>query len=236
MTTLLLRISGPMQSWGTQSQFRVRDTGLEPSKSGVIGLLCAALGRPRTEPVDDLAGLQMGVRVDQEGVMRSDYQTAGGWHLRKDAGYGVSKTDGKSRITVISTRYYLADANFLVGLQGDEALLRTIDRALAHPRWPLFLGRKAFVPGKPVRLPDAEPWGPGLREDELFTALTTYPWGDPSVPPWKQRPQRLRVVVDSVPAEASESRFDTPLSFAERRFTRRYVRTVWIDPPAALEE
>ena len=40
MSTLLLRLAGPMQSWGVQSRFSVRDTGLEPSKSGVIGLLC----------------------------------------------------------------------------------------------------------------------------------------------------------------------------------------------------
>ena len=47
MSVLLLRLAGPMQAWGTQSRFTVRDTGLEPSKSGVIGLLCAAL---RSEP------------------------------------------------------------------------------------------------------------------------------------------------------------------------------------------
>ena len=34
MSTLLMRLAGPMQSWGTQSRFTVRDTGREPSKSG----------------------------------------------------------------------------------------------------------------------------------------------------------------------------------------------------------
>ena len=47
MTTLLLRCIGPLQSWDTQSRFDVRTTGREPSKSGIIGLICAALGRPR---------------------------------------------------------------------------------------------------------------------------------------------------------------------------------------------
>ena len=41
MSVLLLRLSGPMQSWGVQSRFTVRDTGLEPSKSGVVGLIAA---------------------------------------------------------------------------------------------------------------------------------------------------------------------------------------------------
>ena len=74
MPTLLLRLAGPMQSWGTTSRFDERDTQLEPSKSGVIGLLCAALGRDRAESVDDLAALRMGVRVDREGVPMRDFQ------------------------------------------------------------------------------------------------------------------------------------------------------------------
>ena len=65
--TLLIRLAGPMQSWGTQGRFDVRDTEREPSKSGVVGLLCAALGRDRSEPLDDLASLRMGVRVGPGG-------------------------------------------------------------------------------------------------------------------------------------------------------------------------
>ena len=49
MAVLLLRLAGQMQSWGTQSRFSNRDTDLEPSKSGVIGLLCAAMGIPRDD-------------------------------------------------------------------------------------------------------------------------------------------------------------------------------------------
>src|SRR5262245_24766273 len=107
MSVLLMRLAGPMQSWGTQSRFSVRDTGLEPSKSGVVGLLCAAAGRPRAEPVADLAALRMAVRVDHEGIMARDFHTAQNV-LRADAS-GLADT-------VISSRYYLADADFLVGL------------------------------------------------------------------------------------------------------------------------
>ena len=94
MGVLLLRASGLMQSWGVQSRFGVRDTGLEPSKSGVVGLLCAALGRRRDEPIDDLAALTMGVRVDQEGTMGRDYQTAS----------DVLKASGGIKSTETSTR------------------------------------------------------------------------------------------------------------------------------------
>lgn len=228
MTTLLLRLAGPMQSWGTQSRFVVRDTGREPSKSGVIGLLCAALGRPRHEPLDDLAALRMGVRVDREGAVRVDYHTAGGTHLHGDQ-YGVAISDGKGRPrTAQSWRYYLADADFLVGLEGDDALLWRLDAALAEPVWPLFLGRKSFVPGLPVRLPDEPPDGPGLRAEPLEEALHSYPWPKSRFP--GQEAQRLRLVLETDPARADGVRQDVPLSFVpeQRRFGARYVRTTWI--------
>src|SRR5574337_1235511 len=101
MPTLLLRLAGPMQSWGTTSRFDERDTQLEPSKSGVLGLICAALGRDRTQPVDDLAALRMGVRVDREGMLMRDYQTATGVLI------ATGKADPGR--TVVSPRYYLAD-------------------------------------------------------------------------------------------------------------------------------
>src|SRR5207248_4205529 len=108
MSVLLLRLAGPMQSWGTDSRFSHRDTRAEPSKSGVVGLLCAALGRPRSEPVDDLAALKMALRVDREGRLARDFHTA----------LDVIKADGSGTTTVVSNRYYLADADFLVGLDG----------------------------------------------------------------------------------------------------------------------
>lgn len=235
MTTLLLRLTGPMQSWGTQSRFSVRDTGLEPSKSGVIGLICAALGRPRTDPVDDLARLRMGVRVDREGVMQVDFHTAGGWHRRAEAGYGVPGPWGGGHRPQLSRRFYLADAAFLVGLEGDADLLAQIDRALAAPRWQLFLGRKSFVPGAPVHLPSDPPWGPGLRDLPLEAALRGYPWlGYLERRRREEVPDRLRLVLDA-DGEGFDIRMDVPISFAERRFSARAVRTEWIPTPPPPE-
>lgn len=222
MNTLLLRLAGPLQSWGVQSRFTNRDTGLEPSKSGVIGLLCAALGRPRHEPVDDLSTLHLGVRVDREGRLQMDYHTAGGSHRQGDK-YGVAKADGGKPDTVVSQRYYLADADFLVGLEGEEKLLRRLDDALARPEWPLYLGRKAFVPGAPVRL--------GLVHLRMEEALRSYPW----LARTRREKDRMinqaeeghsfRLVLDAPFGSTAEVRPDVPLSFAERRFTLRYVET-----------
>lgn len=220
MSILLLRLSGPMQSWGVQSRFTVRDTGLEPSKSGVVGLLCAALGRRREEAVTDLADLTMGVRVDQEGVMARDYHTAGKGGILRASGQVEQKN------LVVSTRYYLTDACFLVGLVGDDLdLLTRLHAALRDPVWPLYLGRKAFVPGEPVWLPD------GLRSYEtLMDTLRTYPWlgYNPD-----KRPDQVRLVLED--PNGAEVRPDQPLSFAERRFAPRRVTTTFITLPQASE-
>jgi CRISPR system Cascade subunit CasD len=241
MTVLLLRLCGPMQAWGTQSRFTMRDTGLEPSKSGVIGLICAALGLPRCEPVDKFAALRMGVRVDREGVMKRDYQTAGGGRFRGEL-YGVAKADGTKitesnadKFVVVGNRYYLADADFLVGLEArDDAgadLLRRINAALRDPHWQIFLGRKACPPSVPVYLPDEE----GLVEDlSLLDALIAYPWpclGAP-MPSESKRPGRLRFVVETDYGVGPETRYDQPEgdAFSTRRFLPRSVETIFKNP------
>lgn len=205
MATLLLRLQGPMQSWGTTSRFDERDTQLEPSKSGVLGLICAALGRDRSEPVEDLAALRMGVRVDREGVPMRDYQTA----------TGVVNAAGKVEKdrTVVSPRYYLSDAVFLVGLEGERSLLERIHDALRCPVWPLSLGRKSFVPSAPVHVPE------GLVEAELAQALGDWPAlaGDGS--------QARRLMLED--GAEGAIRLDQPVApFAQRRFGPRLVKSL----------
>jgi CRISPR system Cascade subunit CasD len=209
-----------MQSWGVQSRFRVRDSGREPSKSGVVGLLCAALGRPRQAPLDDLAKLGFGVRVDQEGRLMRDYHTAGKG--------GFLRANGKIERTklIISSRYYLADATFLAGLEGDRPLLTRLHEALRRPHWPLYLGRKAFVPGQPVWLAD------GLQEGDVEEALIKYPWlgADHKQDDLHLRHARLRLVLED--PSGGEFRADQPISFAERQFASRRVSTTYITLPA----
>lgn len=235
-STLLLFLAGPLQSWGTQSRFTERDTGLEPSKSGVIGLVCAAMGRPRETSVDDLAALRMGVRVDQEGVMRRDYHTAGGWHLQRQKGYGVAKADGSPPGTVVSKRYYLADAQSLVGLEGDDdALLECIQSSLASPVWQLSLGRKAFVPSVPVHIADGLQRGIALKQ-----ALESFRWPVSDLCPPAHRPDSLRLALElrfgeqpQSPNALVEVRTDQPegAAFQSRAFRTRRVLTKFIPIP-----
>ncbi len=249
MSTLLLRLAGPLQSWGVQSRFPWRDTGREPSKSGVVGLLAAALGRPRTAALDDLAALRLGVRVDREGTLQVDYQTIGGSHRAGDTP-GVAIANGSNPRPLTSRRYYLADADFLVGLESDDQdLLLRLDEALARPVWPLFLGRKAYVPGRPIRLgwrpahlPGA-PQIPGLLDLPLDQALERFPLLV-RTPRERQRLQeqagpgglRLRRVMEVPLGSGNDVRPDQPVSFAilDRRYTLRWVQTDFVSLPLDL--
>lgn len=214
MATLLLRCVAPLQAWDTQSRFGVRTTGREPSKSGIIGLLCAALGRPRWEPVADLAALQMAVRVDKEGRILRDFHTA------KD----ILKAGGGVKDTEISTRYYLSDAAFLVALEGDATLLTQLHAALRNPHWLLFLGRKACPPSLPVYLPD------GWRDEDWRTAFNNYPWLG-SLPWQYQELEKVRIVFDD--DHGPQVRQDHPISFekGKRQFAPRRVKVDFIGKP-----
>lgn len=204
MATLLLRLVGPMQSWGTTSRFDERETLHEPSKSGVIGLICAALGRDRQEPIDDLCALRMGVRVDREGVLMRDYVTATGV-------VNAAGKVGKDR-TVVSERYFLADAAFLVGLEGDRDVLAAIQRALIAPVWPLCLGRKSYVSTAPVAVED------GLSDNPLEVALSEQTCLITLEPPTGRR----RMILEHT-SEGS-IRLDQPVApFSVRQFGPRFV-------------
>jgi CRISPR system Cascade subunit CasD len=214
MATLLLRLAGPMQAWGTTSRFDERDSGLEPSKSGVIGLICAALGRDRSQPLDDLAALRMAVRVDREGLLMRDYQTATGVLLAS------GKPDHKR--TVVSPRFYLSDAVFLVGLEGERTLLASVQQALQKPVWPLALGRKAMPPSLPVWLPE------GLQDGDLLSTLQTWPRLVSERA--EQHGQPLRLMLEH-PSEGAV-RLDQPVGpFSVRRFGPRFVKPEVIHVP-----
>ncbi|MEV6973738.1 type I-E CRISPR-associated protein Cas5/CasD [Kitasatospora sp. NPDC093806] len=75
---LLLRLAAPLQAWGAGSRFDRRGTQPHPTKSGVVGLAAAALGRDRAEDVGDLAALRFGVRADRPGTPVHDYHVVGG--------------------------------------------------------------------------------------------------------------------------------------------------------------
>lgn len=154
---LLLRLTGPMQSWGLHSHFNERDTAAFPTRSGVLGMLASALGRHRDQPIDDLTALRLTVRTDRPGVLLRDLHTVGGGLPGKAT---VTTAEGKKRPgdtgTLLTHRSYLADAAFTVALTvprattDDHAFLERCAQALRSPRWSLHLGRRSCPPEGPV--------------------------------------------------------------------------------------
>lgn len=79
---LLLHLSGPLQSWGSDADFEVRSTYRWPTRSGLTGLLACCLGRPRDSDNTDLTELSYTIRVDRPGQREMDFHTIGGGYPR----------------------------------------------------------------------------------------------------------------------------------------------------------
>ncbi len=205
VATLLLLLKGPMQSWGHESRFRQRTTNNAPTKSGVIGLIAAAEGRRRIDPVDDLVQLRYAVRVDQPGTLLRDFQTA--------------KADG-DKDAKLSNRYYLSDAAFVAAIESENReLLEGVEQALHNPRFPLYLGRRSCpIPAKLVL---------GIREKDAVSALRSEPW-HASIAHKKMRASKVELPIyrDAFPGEEGDRIRDIPISFSQERREYDWRRVV----------
>lgn len=161
---LLLWLEAPLQSWGHDSKFGRRDSLDFPTKSGVLGLLCCALGAGgrQTEWLSRWAECDMQVRsyvkADRQGepMLRQpllrDFHMVGSGYDDKDPWQTllIPKTsEGKKAVgggTKMTYRYYLQDMAFAVALQGAHEALAELETALQNPVWDLYLGRKNCVP------------------------------------------------------------------------------------------
>lgn len=163
---LVFYLDAPMQAWGASSRFRHRKTETFPTKSGVLGLLAAALGIDKHAPDEDakiapLAELKFSVfriasadRTKRHPTLRlEDFHTVGGGYDSSDPREVLHisrKASGGPSTTVITHRTYLTDARFLAVLEGDAALLERCAAALENPKWGVWFGRKCCLPASPL--------------------------------------------------------------------------------------
>lgn len=226
MSFLLLRLRGPMQAWGTRSRFEYRDTEREPTFSGIIGIIAAAEGLPRGADLSEYHQLVITVRVDREGELDREFQTA----------LDVVKASGGTETQIIH-RDFLADAAFHVAVEGPDSLIKRIFTALHRPRYPLFLGRKSYLPSMPIVYPGKESYidtdqdalnflcglplatDLAISRDELIAGDKT---------------KKIRFVVPHTDSNV-ETRQDIPRNFDiyRRRYSTRYIKTEYRSVPVA---
>lgn len=208
--TILLKLTGPMQSWGTSSRFETRMTDHYPSKSGVIGIIAASLGygRDEDEKIQRLNELDFAVRVDQEGILAKDYHIA-----RK------IKANGELDRTYVTNRYYMEDAVFVVAISHeDENWMNEILKALKYPYFQPFMGRRSCPLSADFIL--------GVSEDGPIEALENLDW---QAAPWyKKKNKNYRADIyadkDLLPENSYTIRNDRVVSFSqkERKFGPRF--------------
>jgi CRISPR system Cascade subunit CasD len=246
-SVLLLRLAGPLQSWGATTPFNRRDTRSEPTKSGIIGLLAAAQGLDRGEDFTHLTGLTLGVRVDQPGTTLRDYHTVSdyrGLPLPSAAvnTKGRQKPTSPAKPTYVTTRYYLQDAVFVAALAGPTELIDTLREAITNPHFPLSLGRRSCVPTGPLVI--------GTNHSTVHQALKDLPWQASEHA--RRNYQRhvgsvatidLPISLDHTPGTGTtDGRIDTvpdlPISFdpQTRAYAQRQVRHDWVTVPTGFPD
>ena len=147
----VLRLEGILQTWGIHSLWEERDTRIMPTKSGIVGILGAAMGIDREER-GELSKLSksfyLSVREDRPGVIFTDFQTVS-TNCQRNA-KGEVKYSKVSPATFLVHRDYIADAAFTAFLLSKPQISHKIKEALLHPVWLTSLGCRSSVPSRPI--------------------------------------------------------------------------------------
>jgi CRISPR system Cascade subunit CasD len=166
---LLLWFEAPLQSWGADSKFGRRDSLPFPTKSGVLGFICAALGATGEQrellaemaPLTQTAISYLRIKknsdsgmADRQTLLR-DFHMVGSGYDRYDGSdkwyqFNIPKTADGSKPngagTKMTYRYYLQDAKFAVAVEVPTEKADIFAKALQAPVYDIFLGRKSCIP------------------------------------------------------------------------------------------
>ena len=232
MKTILLKLTGPLQSYGTSSHFETRYTDYYPSKSAVIGLLAACLGyrRDEAENLRELSKLKFAVRIDQDGTLLRDYHIARSYNEK-----------GVESKTYVTNRYYLEDALFVVALSGMDELIDTLTKAIKSPYFQPFMGRRS--------LPVPVDFFLGVSAEDILDSLRNLPW---QAAPWYKKKKRKQGIGEKISLEVyadeeilkdekisrSKLRRDIPISFPQkgRQFAFRQEACISIEVLSGIEK
>lgn len=222
--SLAFYLDAPMQSWGSSSRFNRRESESFPTKSGVIGLLAAAMGIDKhgtdeVERLQPLAALAFSTwavepQAGSSGAIRlSDFHTVGGGYNRTDPAQRLHitrKASGGPSTTVLTHRTYLADARFIAVLEGNAETLQACAAALENPLWGVWLGRKCCIPAS-LLLPTLAPTRDGAIE-ALLEKINR-----------PESPVSTGMGQTETAAPGAWFQSDQPISFGKREFQSRPV-------------
>lgn len=154
---LLLRLYGPMASWGEIAVGESRHSAVYPSKSALLGLLAAALGITRDDQQAQHAlahGYRFGIKLVCVGSPLRDYHTIQSPPQRK-VRFRTRRQELSSpsaQGTLLSSREYRCDSLAVVAVEALDSAphdLNAVVQALREPHFTLCLGRKSC----PLALP-----------------------------------------------------------------------------------
>ena len=170
-----------LQSWrqvGFNSS--IRQTELEPTKSGIAGLLACAFGYPkgdmRIKELENQFELYLNLQesgslahktdkskkdnetaTDDEtnGIDDTDFLDYSAPDLLNDyhtiTALGMITADGNPvKASIVTNREYIVGYRYVLYLFGAKPLLNAIKCALENPVWDYYLGSKCCVPAEPV--------------------------------------------------------------------------------------
>jgi CRISPR system Cascade subunit CasD len=197
MSNLTLYLDGPLQGWGYMADHKYRNCLSHPTRSGVTGILAAAMGINRAEPIDRLGSLAMTILGLGTGRQIRDYHTA---QTRNRQGAVVGHAE-------VTHRGYLVDSKFLVLLDGEAELLDEIEGALRDPVWFGTLGRRSCVPASPILLGRFNSEAEAIEELERRTG----------------KPILVTLRVEETSGPGAMLLRDLPLSFGERHWGQRMI-------------
>lgn len=223
-TCLALRLEGPMQAYGTSSAYNYRRTDIVPSRSAVLGMICAALGYSRGSMEEQtFLGQCRTLCMTVVTVPRRVYDRTLPTHRLKDYhtvqgtcnAMGTIRSKNGHILSELTYRHYLTDTSFLVFLSGNRKLLQDAAAALKDPVWGIWLGRKCCIPTAPVYA--------GLYDSQSEAMIHCLPKHLQTV-----SLEELTCVADAQDIhEGEDTVWDVPECFAsrDRRYTvRRVVR------------
>lgn len=220
-SVLAMLLECPLQSWGFDSQYNRRNTGLMPTKSAIAGICCAALGLPRGSDKEQEFLTEFGkVRMTAIAIPRNSLKKPLAVNRLQDyhTVQNTRKADGKLKDCHITHRQYLTDASFGIILEGNRALIKIIasgtenTSGLENPVWGLWLGRKSCIPSAPVLAGLCD-----TRDEALKLLISEAPLESFTR---QEDVETFTAGRDSLP--------DQPVSFASdrRMFSPRRVRTL----------